>query len=137
MSMPLSDPTDDALMTEINMTPLVDVMLVLLIVFILAMPLIQNSTRVELPQAQSAPAAPQPDAIRLTIDASGQTFWNDARVSPQELRTRLTEAAHRSPQPPIELRADRATRYEPVAQALAAAREAGMASVGFVTEPAR
>ena len=87
MSMPLSDPTDDTLMTEINMTPLVDVMLVLLIVFILAMPLIQNSTRVELPQAQSAPAAPQPDAIRLTIDASGQTFWNDARVSPQKLRT--------------------------------------------------
>jgi len=122
-------------MAEINVTPLVDVMLVLLVIFIITAPLLTRALKLDLPQVEAPPAAEQPDTIRLSIDAQGNLRWNDDSISADELAARLAEAARRSPQPELHLGADRAARYEYVAAVLAAAQKAGMKQIGFVTEP--
>jgi len=125
----------DDVMSEINMTPLVDVMLVLLIIFIITIPVMKHSVNVDLPVATSKPQVIQPQTIRLTVDAQGQYYWNDALVSESALPGLMqTEAAH-EPQPELHIRGDQAVRYERVAQALAAAQRAGLRKIGFVTEP--
>ena len=127
--------SDDEVMGEINMTPLVDVMLVLLIIFMVTMPVLTHAVKVQLPQAATRPAQPPPRAVELVIDAAGRLQWNDAVVDMPELERRLAAAA-RAPQPPeIRISADRNARYEPVAQALAAAQRAGLSRVGIVTRP--
>ena len=128
------DDTDDV-MNEINMTPLVDVMLVLLIIFIITVPVMTDSVNVRLPRATSAPEQAKPETIRLAIDKQGHYFWNDQPVPASELPARLQAAAARSPQPELHLRADQDARYAPVAQALAAAQRSGLRRIGFVTEP--
>jgi len=125
----------DDVMSEINMTPLVDVMLVLLIIFIITIPVMKHSVNVDLPVATSKPQVVQPQTIRLTVDAQGQYYWNDTVVSESALPGLMQTEAAREPQPELHVRGDKAVRYERVAQALAAAQRAGLRKIGFVTEP--
>jgi biopolymer transport protein ExbD len=125
----------DEVMNEINMTPLVDVMLVLLIIFIITVPVMQHAVAIDLPRATSQPENSKPETIRLTVDASGAYFWNDAAVTDAQLATQLAAAAGRTPQPELHIRGDKAVRYERVALAMAAAQRAGVHKIGFITEP--
>ncbi|ANX03337.1 ExbD/TolR family protein [Immundisolibacter cernigliae] len=122
---------------EINMIPLIDVMLVLLVIFIVTAPLLTHAVRVDLPQASSAPAPADPQAIDVSIDAQGQTFWNAEPVTEEELAARLAAAAQHQPQPELRLRADGAVAYRKVALVMAAAASAGLERIGFVTTPKR
>lgn len=134
MSFGTQDDTDDV-MNEINMTPLVDVMLVLLIIFIITVPVMKHSVNIDLPRASSAPQDAKPDTIRLSVDATGQYFWNEEIVGEADLAPRLRAEAARTPQPELHLRGDKEARYEKVAQALAAAQSSGLRKIGFITEP--
>ena len=134
MAFGTQDETDDV-MNEINMTPLVDVMLVLLIIFIITVPVMKHSVNVDLPRATSTAQDTKPDTIRLSVDENGEYFWNEQRISEQELLPRLEAEARRDPQPELHLRGDRDARYERVAQALAAAQRSGLRKIGFITEP--
>jgi len=134
MAFGTQDDTDEV-MNEINMTPLVDVMLVLLIIFIITVPVMKHSVNVELPRASSTPQDPKPDTIRLSVDAQGRYFWNEQPVREEELLPRLEAEAKRDPQPELHLRGDKEARYDSVAQALSAAQRSGLRRIGFVTEP--
>lgn len=125
-------------MSDINVTPLVDVMLVLLVIFIITAPLLVHSIALELPREDAAATEPAPRTITLSIDAQGKLFWDESPVADAELAARLKQAAAApgAEQPEIALRADRATRYERIAFVLAAAQAAGLSRLGFVTEPA-
>ena len=127
--------SSDEVMNEINMTPLVDVMLVLLIIFIITVPVMKHSVNVDLPQASNQPEDIKPETVRLSVDASGQYHWNEALISDDELTPRLQAEAAKEPQPELHIRGDKAVRYERVAQAMAAAQRAGVRKIGFVTEP--
>ncbi len=122
-------------MADINVTPMVDVMLVLLVIFILSAPMFTHAVKLDLPKAQAAAAPQAPDAVRIAIDAEGTVYWNETALKADELAQHLASAAQREPQPELQLRADRATRYEAVAQLMAAAQEQGLTKLVFVTEP--
>lgn len=124
-------------MNEINMTPLVDVMLVLLIIFIITVPVMKHAIKVELPQATSQPQQIKPETLQLSIDAHGAFFLNQAPITAQGLQAALSQQAAKQPQPELHIRGDKAVRYEYVTQAMAHAREAGLNKIGFVTEPRR
>jgi biopolymer transport protein ExbD len=124
-------------MNEINMTPLVDVMLVLLIIFIITVPVMKHSVNVDLPRATNQPELIKPETVRLSVAADGQYFWNGAPVTDEELSSRLQAEAAKTPQPDLHIRGDKEVRYERVAQAMAAAQRAGVRKIGFVTEPKR
>jgi biopolymer transport protein ExbD len=125
----------DEVMNEINMTPLVDVMLVLLIIFIITVPVMKHSVNVDLPRAVNQPEDVKPETVRLSVAADGKYFWNEFQVSDDELTTRLQAEAARQPQADLHIRGDKEVRYERVAQALAAAQRAGVRKIGFVTDP--
>ncbi len=123
-------------MAEINTTPLVDVMLVLLVVFIITAPLLTHSIPLDLPTAQAPATAQKPETITLSIDPAGKVFWNDEPLAGNDaLGKRLRAAAARQPQPELHLRADRETRYQRIAEVMSSAQQAGIARLGFVTEP--
>ena len=123
-------------MADINVTPMVDVMLVLLVIFILAAPMFTGSVQLELPKAQAPATPPAPAAtVTLSIDGKGKIFWNNDPVAPDALTARLVEASRLDPQPELQLRADKDTRYEVVAQVMAAAQSNGLTKLGFVTDP--
>ncbi|QHE86719.1 ExbD/TolR family protein [Hydrogenophaga sp. BPS33] len=126
----------DAMMSEINMIPFIDVMLVLLIIFIITVPVIKHAVNIELPQASMEKVLDKPENIRLSVDADGHYFWNDQRVDDADFASRLTAAAAQEPQPELHIRGDKAVRYERVAQAMAAAQRSGVKKIGFITEPA-
>ena len=134
MAFGTQDETDDV-MNEINMTPLVDVMLVLLIIFIITVPVMKHSVNVDLPRASSEPQLVKPQTVRLSVDAQGGYYINDAKITDEELAPRLRAAAALNPQPDLHIRGDKAVRYERVAQAMAAAQQAGLHKIGFITEP--
>ena len=136
MSFGTQDSTDEV-MNEINMTPLVDVMLVLLIIFIITVPVMKHSVNVDLPQASSQREEVKPETLNLSVDASGNYFINESRVSEADLPALLQAEAARQPQPDLHIRGDKAVRYERVAQAMAMAQQAGLRKIGFITEPAR
>ncbi len=125
---------DSPPMAEINMTPLVDVMLVLLIVFMITIPVMQHSVKIELPQASSQKNDVKPESININISAKGQIFWNNAPIDIDTLQIYAQTAAKKNPQPEVQLRADKNARYETVAQVLASSKRAGLTKVGFVTE---
>lgn len=126
---------DTQVMNEINMTPLVDVMLVLLIIFIITVPVMEHAISVELPSATAQRKSIKPETIALSVDAHGGYFWNHNQVSDQELGRLLEMEAAKEPQPELHIRGDKAVRYEFVVQAMAAAKEAGLHKIGFVTDP--
>jgi len=126
---------DDAgLMAEINMTPFVDVMLVLLIIFIVTLPVIQHSVKIELPKATSSASNSKPETIQVSIDAKGQIFWNKTQVTLDEYIVKAKQAASQDPIPEVNLRADRRVKYDSVAQVLSASKRNGLTKLGFVTE---
>jgi biopolymer transport protein ExbD len=125
---------DSALMAEINMTPFVDVMLVLLIIFIVTLPVIQHSVKIELPKATSSASNSKPETIQVSIDAKGQIFWNTTQVTLDEYIVKAKQAASQDPIPEVNLRADRRVKYDSVAQVLSASKRNGLTKLGFVTE---
>lgn len=130
----LSD-SDDDFNPEINTTPLVDVMLVLLIIFIITIPVINHSVKIDLPKAVSAPDDLKPDNIQLSIDADGQIQWNGEYIDDKQLAPKIAAAAQKQPLPELHLFAERTTQYEKVAQVMAAAQAGGLNKIGFVTNP--
>lgn len=134
MAFGTQDDTDEV-MNEINMTPLVDVMLVLLIIFIITVPVMQHAVNIELPRAVNQPESVKPETIRVTVDAAGAYFWNEVPVQDDALVEQLKVAAAMQPQPELHIRGDKAVRYERVAVLLAAAQRSGIQRIGFVTEP--
>jgi len=128
---------DDAeeVMNEINMTPLVDVMLVLLIIFIITIPVMKHAVPVDLPRAATEREDIKPETIRLTITADGTYHWNEELISDEELEARLRAEGQKEPQPDLHIRGDKDVRYERVAQAMSAAQRSGVRKIGFVTDP--
>jgi biopolymer transport protein ExbD len=126
---------DDAPLTEINMVPLIDVMLVLLIIFIVTAPLLTHAVKVDLPKASSSVNQTKPENVQLAIDAASQVFWNGEAVDAAGLAERLQAAAATQPQPEVHIRAERTTPYEKVAQVMSEAARVGLMRIGFVTDP--
>lgn len=122
-------------MSEINTTPLVDVMLVLLVIFIITAPLLTHAVKIDLPQATTQPLPERPEVVSLAIDATGKTYWNDLPLGQGELKQKLQQAADRKPQPELQIRADKETRYQVLATIMADAQNAGMTKLGFLSEP--
>lgn len=122
-------------MSEINTTPLVDVMLVLLVIFIITAPLLTHAVKIDLPQATSQPLPETPEVISLSIDSEGTTYWNDVLFTKADLSAKLADAAKKQPQPELQIRADKATRYQVLAEIMADAQNAGITKLGFVSEP--
>lgn len=122
-------------MADINVTPMVDVMLVLLVIFIITAPLFTHAIKLDLPTAQSAAAPEKPETISLSINGEGQVFWGNDAIARPDLAARLAQAGQKKPQPELHLRADKATRYEVIAEVMAAAQANGLTKLGFVTEP--
>ena len=134
MSFGTQDDSDEV-MNEINMTPLVDVMLVLLIIFIITIPVMKHSVNVDLPRASIQPENIKPETVNLSIDAEGQYHWKAQPNSDQALLTQLQAEGGKDPQADLHIRGDKNVRYERVAQAMAAAQRAGVRKIGFVTDP--
>lgn len=124
-------------MSEINMVPLIDVMLVLLVIFIVTAPLLTHAVKLDLPRASSQPNVLKPEKIELAIDAAGTLYWNGESVDRDEAARRFVTEGARQPQPEVHLRADQSVAYRFVAQTLADASRAGLSKVAFVSEPER
>lgn len=122
-------------MSEINTTPLVDVMLVLLVIFIITAPLLTHAVKIDLPQASSQPLPEKPEVISVSIDGSGKMYWNDVAIVEGELVVKLQRIAKQDPQPELHIRADKETRYQILAEVMADAQNAGVTKLGFVSEP--
>ncbi|MCL2829941.1 MAG: biopolymer transporter ExbD [Betaproteobacteria bacterium] len=121
-------------MAEINMVPLIDVMLVLLVIFIVTAPLLTHAVKLELPRAEAHPDQ-NPNKVDFAIDATGALFWDGVPVDRPEAQQRFAQAARQNPQPEIHLRADKSAAYRFVAETLADASRAGLSKVGFVSLP--
>jgi biopolymer transport protein ExbD len=132
---PFASDDDDGLMNEINMTPLVDVMLVLLIIFLVTIPAIQHAVKVDLPHASSQREDVKPSHITVSVNADGSIYWDDRRVSDDALQAKIAAAARQTPQPELHLRADRKVAYERVADVMSYAQSGGLTKIGFVTDP--
>jgi biopolymer transport protein ExbD len=122
-------------MSEINTTPLVDVMLVLLVIFIITAPLLTHAVKIDLPQASSQPAPEKPEIVSISIDGNGQMYWNDTQMVKGELKSKLESIANQTPQPELHVRADKETRYQILAEVMADAQNAGVTKLGFVSAP--
>lgn len=122
-------------MSEINTTPLVDVMLVLLVIFIITAPLLTHAVKINLPQATSQVIEDKPEIVSIAINEAGQLFWNDVPLVEGELKQKLTLIADQEPQPELRIRADEGTRYQVLAEVMADAQNAGVTKLGFVSEP--
>ena len=125
----------DEVMNEINMTPLVDVMLVLLIIFIITVPVMKHAVNIDLPRATNQPEDTKPQTVRLSVASDGSYYWNENKVTDEAMAAMLKEEGAKDPQPELHIRGDKDVRYERVAQAMAAAQQAGVRKIGFVTDP--
>lgn len=132
----LSDEGGGQPQSEINMIPLIDVMLVLLIVFMITAPLLSNAVKVDLPQASSSPEDIKNDDIKLAMKASGELFWHGEAISREELEARLLNAAKQQPVPELHIHADRNLDYGKVADIMALSSRSGVSKIAFVSEPA-
>lgn len=124
-------------MSEINMIPLVDIMLVLLIIFIITVPVVTHSVKLDLPRASNEPNIVEPKTITIAITSDGYVHWNEDIVDESMLEARLQHAASEEPQPEVHVRGDRSVEYERVIKVMAAAQRAGMQKLGFITDPAQ
>ncbi len=134
----LEKPAGHQPMSDINVTPLVDVMLVLLVIFILATPLMASRLALNLPKAAAPATAPAEPAVavKIALDAQGQLYWDEQVIDPASLPQRLQQAAQRDPATEVQLRADTAVPYGRVVQIIAQAQQAGLSRIGFVADPA-
>jgi biopolymer transport protein ExbD len=130
---PFAGDEDDGLMNEINMTPLVDVMLVLLIVFMVTIPVIHHAVKIDLPHASSQKEDMKPAQVNVSIEADGTVLWDGTPVDDDALRVKIAVAAQATPQPELHLNADRKVVYEKVAQVMSAAQCGGLTKIGFIT----
>ena len=126
---------NSAPVAEINMIPLIDVMLVLLVIFIVTAPLLTHAVKIDLPKASSNPNITKPDNVQLGIKADGQVLWNGEAITATDLAARLAATAKLNPQPEVHIRAERTAHYEYVAKVMAGAAKTGLTRIGFVTEP--
>ena len=121
---------------EINTTPLVDIMLVLLIIFLITVPVIQDMKKIEIPKAVNIPTQTKPENITILVDASGQIYWNATRIEDKQvLFQRIVAEARRVPQPEFHIRGDKNARYEAVGRVIFNLQRGGIVKVGFITEP--
>jgi biopolymer transport protein ExbD/biopolymer transport protein TolR len=123
-------------MSDINMTPLIDVMLVLLVIFIITAPLMSSSLRLDLPKTAGAKPTDAPTFVTVAVNAQGQLFWGDEAVSAEQLTARIREAAQRNPATEVQLRADQQVAYGRIAELIGLVQEGGLTRIGFVTETA-
>lgn len=126
---------DDEIMSEINMTPLVDVMLVLLIIFIITVPVLTHSVKIDLPRASNQPNEVQNKPISISVNQQGQIFWDDKLIDANTLAQQFNQIAQQQPQPEVHIRGDRKVEYEYVMQVMAQAQRSGVQKLGFITEP--
>ena len=122
-------------MSDINMTPLIDVMLVLLVIFIVTAPLLTHAVKIDLPKASSAVNTPKRENIHLSIDAGGTVYWNGERVERDDLTIHMAESSRLDPQPELHIRADGELAYKQVVSVMSDASKAGLTRIGFVTNP--
>jgi biopolymer transport protein ExbD len=137
MQVSTGDEGEGTAMSEINTTPLVDVMLVLLIIFLITVPVIRQTVPLELPKAHNVPTETKPENITIAVDVNGKIYWNLTPVDSKTLLERFKAVATQQPQPEVHVRGDRGTRYESIGRVILAAQRAGVQKVGFITEPDR
>jgi biopolymer transport protein ExbD len=137
MAIQISGSSDDEeVVSYINTTPLVDVMLVLLIIFLITIPVVRNSVPVKLPKETNEVRETRPENIEVSVSADGGIYWNDLRLaSSEQLVERLKAISQKKPQPEVHIRGDQAAHFEGIARVLNACQRAGIAKVGFITEP--
>jgi biopolymer transport protein ExbD len=122
-------------MADMNVVPLVDVMLVLLVIFIVTAPLLTHAVKIDLPKASSAANITKPEHIEFGIRADGSLFWSGEAVTLEQLPARFAQEAQKQPQPEVHIRADRLVHYEKVAQVMALSAKVGLVRIGFVSDP--
>ncbi len=133
---PSSGSSEPSIMATINTTPLVDVMLVLLIIFLITIPVINKNVKVELPKAVNIPTQTKPENITVSVDKDGNIYWGDKKIPQrQELLDLVKAVAVQKPQPEIHIRADRDSKYEAVGRVIFTIQRGGVVKVGFLTEP--
>ena len=136
MAMSVGSGDEGGAIASINTTPLVDVMLVLLIIFLITIPVITKTVPVQLPKAVNIPTQTKPENITIAVDKDGNVYWNDRKVTNQnELLGLIEAAAVRKPQPEIHIRGDKEARYEAIGRVMYAIQRGGIVKVGFLTEP--
>ena len=136
MAMAVGQTSDDDVISAINTTPLVDVMLVLLIIFLITIPVVTTSIPVSLPKERVEVRESKPENIIISVDTSGNIYWYDARMpNTDALVAKLKEVSRKTPQPEVHVRGDLASRYEGVGKILLACQRAGITKVAFITEP--
>ncbi|MEA3119458.1 MAG: biopolymer transport protein ExbD [Paraburkholderia sp.] len=126
---------DDEVIASINTTPLVDVMLVLLIIFLITIPVVTHTVPVQLPKETVHPLQTQPKSIEIAVNRDGNFFWNETHVDAPTLLARLKAVSATSPQPEVHVRGDQSTRYEFIGRVITACERAGIAKVSFITQP--
>ena len=127
--------SQDEPMAEMNVIPLVDIMLVLLVIFIITAPVLTHAVKIDMPEASSELNEEDPEIITLAIDAAGKLHWNDRPLEFSELEHRLNQAVRDKPDTTVQIRADKQTPYEVIARIMATGSNAGVHSLGFVMEP--
>ncbi len=136
MSMPSGSGGGNSVMSNINTTPLVDVMLVMLIIFLITIPVINKSVKVDLPKAVNIPTQTKPENITISVNKDGQVFWNDKSIPNMEtLLNNIKSAAVQKPQPELHIRGDKDTRFEAIGRVMYMVQRGGIVKVGFLTEP--
>jgi biopolymer transport protein ExbD len=136
MNVGSADGEEDQMNSAINATPLVDVMLVLLIIFLITIPVVTQSIQLELPKEKNLPTQTKPENILLAVSKDGDVYWNTRRMPDAEaLVAELKKEAVKDPQPEVHIRGDQEARYESVGRLVVACQRAGIAKVGFITEP--
>jgi len=130
------DGEEDEVVSAINTTPLVDVMLVLLIIFLITIPVVTHTVPLDLPKETNQPRQTKPENINLSVDKDGGVYWNEQRIGNNEkLVERLKQVAVADPQPEVQIRGDSNARYEHVGRVVLACQRAGIVKIGFITEP--
>jgi biopolymer transport protein ExbD len=138
MAMSVGSGGEDELNSTINTTPLVDVMLVLLIIFLITIPVITKTVKVSLPKAANIPTETKPENITIAVDARGNIYWNNEQIAGRDQLVEMVKAeAIKDPQPEIHIRGDSNSRYEDVGRVLYSVQRGGIVKVGFITEPDR
>ncbi|HYC10353.1 MAG TPA: biopolymer transporter ExbD [Steroidobacteraceae bacterium] len=136
MAMSVGGSEEGGAIATINTTPLVDVMLVMLIIFLITIPVITKTVKVDLPRAVNIPTQTKPENITIAVDKNGNIYWNDKMVANRgELLGLIEAAAVRKPQPEVHIRGDKETRYESIGRVMYAIQRGGIVKVGFLTEP--